>query len=143
MTGRSLKQQRSPGLVVLIREALIAGRFALVGCAATLVHMAIAGTLVGQLRVPALFGNTCAFLCAFVLSFCGHYFWTFSQPGQPKRALLRFLTVSLTTFLINTALLASVLRNTSLSAVAATLGSAVIIPVISLVASRLWCFRDD
>jgi putative flippase GtrA len=141
MNENRLGDKRTRPAAGVMREAVIAGRFLIVGVVATVVHMATALVLVGRLAVPALAGNTCAFLLAFCVSFSGHYFWTFSQPGKPRRALARFLAVSLTTFLGNTALLAFLLRHTALAPVVATVGSACLIPVISLLASRLWCFK--
>jgi len=143
MSLRSVDEKQPQRTVGLLYEAIIAGRFLLVGAIATIVHVATAVLLVGKLSVPALAGNTCAFCCAFLFSFCGHYFWTFSRPGKPHRALFRFLAVSLTTFLGNTALLALLLHNTAIPPVVSTVGSASLIPFISLLASRLWCFKAN
>jgi putative flippase GtrA len=127
----------------LLREVLIAGRFAIVGLGATAVHLTVVWLLVGKLLWPAVASNTLAFMVALGVSFSGHYFWTFRRPGHMRRALFRFLGVSISTFAFDTLVLAYLLRSGVLTPLFATIASAALVPVISLVVSRLWCFVGD
>lgn len=125
----------------LSRELFTASRFAIVGVAATLVHMAVVWPLVALRDVPALQANFIAYLCAFSVSFAGHYFWTFEAASPMRRAFVRFVAISLTGFLVNSSVLALLLRSELLTPATSTLAAATIVPVLSFVASRLWGFK--
>ena len=63
-------------------------RFGLVGALATLVHMLIGATLIHS-GWPALGANPVSFVIAFVVSFMGHYGFSFSDQEVDRR--LRWL----------------------------------------------------
>lgn len=112
-------------------------RFALVGGAATLVHIAIAWLLLTVWPSGPVFGiNLLAYLGAFSCSLVGHQHFTFGQSAH----FLRFVLMSLSGFAINNLLLASGLRLGLTSfwaiAIATCLAAAV-----SYVVSRLWVFK--
>lgn len=123
------------------REFIIAGRFGMVGAAATAVHITVVWLLVGTGWFPVLAANLVAFLTAFGISFTGNYCWTFSRPGCPRRALARFFLISGSAFTANTVVLAALLRTGWLAPQVAAVASAALIPVITFLASRLWVFR--
>lgn len=134
----------SSGFLAKVRkELLLAGRFALVGIVATLVHMLIAWALIELTRFPPLLANLMAFLAAFVVSFTGHYHWTFQGAGNPWRAMRRLFLISSSAFAINTLLLAGLLKTSWMSASVAAIVAAGIVPVISFLASRLWGFKPS
>lgn len=124
-------------------ESLTASRFAVVGAGATATHLLVAWLLVTRVAVPPLFANGIAFFCAFGISFTGHYLWTFGSPGRLRRSLLRFLSVSLMALVASSALLALAMYSERLSGTTAVLATALIIPVITFAASRLWGFVVD
>lgn len=121
-------------------ELLVASRFGLVGLAATAVHLAIVTVLIRAGLAPLL-ANLLAFLCAFGVSFCGHYFWTFRSSVGIGRAVARFFFIAVAGFLINSALLALLLRWTTLESTTCALIAVLIVPVLSFLASRLWGFK--
>lgn len=121
-------------------ELLVASRFGLVGLAATAVHLAIV-TLLIRAGVAPLLANLLAFLGAFGVSFCGHYFWTFRSSAGIARAVLRFFLIAVGGFLINSALLALLLHWTTLENTTCALIAVLIVPVLSFFASRLWGFK--
>lgn len=123
------------------REAVLASRFGLVGLAATAAHIGVVALLVSTTRLPTLLANTFAFLAAFGISFAGNYVWTFGAPGQPRKALGRFMLVAGGAFLLNSLVLATALQLRLLPPLAAAIASAAIIPVITYLASRTWAFR--
>jgi putative flippase GtrA len=125
----------------LWREFLLAGRFALVGATATLVHMLMVAALIELVSLPPLLANLIAFLTAFGVSFAGHYFWTFRAPGNPVRAMRRLFIISGTAFAANTVLLAGLLKAGWLSPTGSALLAAALVPAITFLASRLWGFR--
>lgn len=125
----------------LLREMIIASRFTLVGLTATAVHLLVLWLLLGHTGLPTLLANLIAFLAAFGLSFAGNYLWTFSAPGQPYRAVRRFLLISGAAFATNSLLLAWLLSTEWLAPMHAALLCAAAIPAITFVASRLWGFN--
>lgn len=135
MTARlkSLRERRAFG------ELLLASRFGLVGLAATTVHLAIISLLI-RLGLAPLLANLVAFLCAFGVSFCGHYFWTFRSATGITRAVLRFFLIAVGGFLINSVLLALLLHWTSLGSTTCALIAVLVVPVLSFLASKFWGF---
>lgn len=127
--------------VAALGEFAFACRFAAVGVAATATHMLIVWLLIERGAIPVLACNCYAFLVAFAVSFGGNYLWTFRSPGNPWRALLRFLLIAAVGFAINTLLLAVALRAQMAPAPAALLAAAAV-PIFSYLASRVWGFRN-
>ena len=124
-----------------VRELATAFRFGLVGLAATGVHVGVAWLLLALTGVHPLVANTCAFVVAFTVSFSGHYYWTFRAPGQPARAVLRFVLIALVGFATNSVVLAGLLRTGLVSDRVAIAAALVIVPAITFLGSRLWGFR--
>jgi putative flippase GtrA len=123
-------------------ELVLAGRFGLVGVAATAVHMLVVWLLIEASLLPTLAANLVAFLAAFGVSFAGNYYWTFQSPGSPRRAIRRFFLISSSAFAANTILLAGLLHAGWLPPTAAAITAAAVIPLITYMASRLWGFRE-
>ena len=124
-----------------LQELFIAARFGMVGLAATAAHVGIVWGLIAHLDAPPLLANLAAFLLAFGISFTGNYLWTFSAPGSPGRAVLRFFLIAAAAFAANNILLLALLSSGLLSPPRAAVVSAAIVPGISFIASRLWGFK--
>ena len=123
------------------REVLYAARFALVGAAATLLHLTAAWVLIECWDAPPLTANALAFLAAFGVSFSGNYYWTFGRPGSRMAAMQRFFLVSSSAFAFNSIALTALLMTDWLPASSAAVLAALVIPVATFLASRLWAFR--
>lgn len=139
----SLQTERTVIVARIWNEALFAGRFALVGVAATIVHILVVWMLIELGNRTPLLANLAAFLTAFVVSFTGHYFWTFQVPGHLGRAVRRFFVISGSAFAINTGLLAVLLEASWLSGSVSAMLAAIVTPVITFAASRLWGFNPS
>ncbi|UQZ91421.1 GtrA family protein (plasmid) [Deltaproteobacteria bacterium Smac51] len=125
----------------ILNEAIIASRFSLVGITATMVHMLVVFFLLSNTLLPALSANAIAFCSAFGISFTGNYIWTFQSPGNPKKAMRRFLLISVSAFIVNTLILTAILNSGRLSPLVSTIISASAVPVITFIFSRFWGFR--
>ena len=125
----------------LWREATIAARFGLVGIAATSVHILVAYVLLSETLFPTLLANTLAFLTAFSISFSANYIWTFQSPGNPRRAVRRFLLISVSAFAISTLSLAVILSAQWLTPFFAVTVSSTVMPLITFLVCRLWGFQ--
>lgn len=143
MTRRGRLPPRFDLLARAGRELLIAGRFGLIGIAATALHVSVVWVLIVHAATPALLANLLAFSCAFGVSFIGNYLWTFGAPGRPRRALFRFLVIALSAFAANNAVLALVLSLGWVEQATVAIGAAAIVPVVSFLGSRFWGFKQD
>jgi putative flippase GtrA len=128
---------------LLVKESVIAARFALVGVAATTIHIFVVAVLVSQTALPVLLANTAAFLTAFGISFVANYVWTFGTPGSPRKAIRRFIVVSASLFALNTVVLTVFVESGSLSPFYSAIAAATVIPLVSFISNRLWVFRDE
>jgi len=117
-------------------------RFGLVGIFATGIHYCVAVALMTAKILP-LVANVGAFAIAFLVSFTGHYFWSFAVARTGvggRRALVRFLTVSLVGFTLNEALFASLLQWTPLHPHLGLLVVLFLVAGLTFVSSRFWAF---
>ena len=77
-------------------------RFVVIGCAAAAVHLAVVRWLVGAQWLQPATANVLGWLVAFVVSFSGHFYWTFAQQGTTLwQALPRFFLLSAAGFAVN------------------------------------------
>jgi len=115
-------------------------RFAIIGAAATVTHLAVGlGTI--ATGVPPLAANPVAFAVAFGVSFVGHRAWTFANTGVPVRqALPRFAAVALGGLALNEAALAALL-NWGIAPTTAFALAVALAAVSTYVLSRAWAFR--
>lgn len=123
-------------------EIFYAVRFGMVGSVATAVHIATLWLLLSGTSLPVLIANTAAFILAFGFSFAGNYVWTFGAPCPVKKALGRFLVISVSAFLLNTLCLGILVEQHLFPPKVAGLVAATLIPVATFLASRLWGFRQ-
>ena len=76
--------------------------FILVGSAAALVHLLTVVLLVETLHVAPLVANVGGWMCAFTVSYSGHYWLTFGDHDAPVlQSASRFLLLSAGGFAIN------------------------------------------
>ncbi|MBI1283845.1 MAG: GtrA family protein [Thiobacillus sp.] len=122
-------------------EMAIAARFGLIGIAATIVHILVVSLLLAATQMQPLFSNAIAFLTAFSVSFTGNYWWTFGAPGNPAKAMRRFILISGSAFVLNTIVLAVILRAAWFSPFISVMCAIAIVPALTFLASRLWGFR--
>jgi len=118
-------------------------RFGLVGALATLVHMLIGATLIHS-GWPALGANPVSFVIAFVVSFMGHYGFSFSdQEADIVTSLKRFSIVACGGFIVNEALLALLIWSGAVPQIFALIFSTGAAAIGSFFASRNWAFQKS
>lgn len=117
-------------------------RFALIGIIATAIHMFV--VFIGlECGIENVFlANFIAFACAFIFSFLGHFYFTFSKQSNFYPALWRFLIVALSGFIANNLMLAILIESGLLTKTLASVLAVAIIPVISFVFSNIWAFKE-
>lgn len=115
-------------------------RFGLVGGLATLIH---AGVSVAALRwgqFPPLGANAAGFCVAFVVSFCGHAYFTFGARPTAGRAA-RFTAVALTSAMLSSGLVLAAQAWTALRPDIYLPLVALFTPVSNFILHSLWTFR--
>lgn len=84
---------------IISRQGIL---FGLVGTIAAAMHFCCLLLLVQHVQLKPVLANPLAFLCAFVISFIGHYHLTFSQTQHScLQALWRWLCSALAGFALN------------------------------------------
>lgn len=125
----------------LLSEILLVARFATTGTVATAAHFAVAFVAYGGLRVTEVAANALGFGTAVLVSFFGHYYFSFKSLDRPDvvRALGRFVVVASVAFAASNALLLGLVRLGF--DWMAMIGAGLLIPAINYLAGRLWAFN--
>ena len=125
---------------LVLREIFTVAKFGIVGLVATCMHLAVALWMI-SMGVQAILANFIAFLCAFSLSFLGHFKWTFNSRANCAQAFTRFFFITLIAFIGNNAVLMGLIEKNIMSEKLAVSIAVLIIPVITFVSSRIWVFK--
>lgn len=123
------------------REVITASKFAMVGLAATGIHVLMVWLLMDIFSLPPFFANTTAFLTAFGFSYMGHYHWSFKTQPRQGNSFKRFMLIAGSAFLLNTVLLAYMLEKAYFSEMVSVMVSIFIIPLYTFTGSRFWAFK--
>jgi putative flippase GtrA len=128
------------------RLTLQYSRFAIVGIAATLIHAMAFTTFIELVNLAPLIANFAAFGIAFLISFLGHFRWTFrSQTAywgwrQQRTALMRFAAVALTGFTLNSLTVVLVVNLLMLPYQYALILMVGVVPLVVFGLSKFWAF---
>lgn len=115
-------------------------RFGVVGVGAMTVHWLVVVAIV-PLGIPELIANVIGFCVAFNVSYFGHHYWTFASTTETLTTFKRFLTVAITSFIVNECLYSLLLNFTTLDYRTALAIVLVAVAALTFVLSRLWAFR--
>lgn len=115
-------------------------RFGVVGVGAMTVHWLVVVAIV-PLGIPELIANVIGFCVAFNVSYFGHHYWTFASTIETLTTFKRFLTVAITSFIVNECLYSLLLNFTTLDYRTALAIVLVAVAALTFVLSRLWAFR--
>jgi putative flippase GtrA len=108
-----------------------ATKFASVGVAATLIHVATALLLHNGFGVSALQSNFFAFLVASLFSYFGNWIWTFDKSGTLRKSLPRFIVLSMGCFVINQSIVYGMVETLQLPLWLAMVPVVAVIPIAS------------
>lgn len=118
------------------------GWFVATGCAAALTHWLVAVLCVSSLAMPPLLANVAGWLVAFIVSFLGHYHFTFKQQRGPwAGAAQRFFLVSALGFCINELAYAYLLHVTTIRYDILLAMILIALAVLTFILGRFWAFR--
>ena len=115
--------------------------FALIGVAATAVHVLAALTARSLIEASALSANFIGYAAAVLVSYLGNAHFTFGRAILQGGQFSRFLAVSLLGLALNQAITWLAVHQLHLSFQVALAIVVVVVPVVSFGLSRLWAFR--
>ncbi|MFO1123112.1 MAG: GtrA family protein [Hyphomicrobiales bacterium] len=108
-----------------------AGRFIVVGLAATAVHIMTALAVNAIVGLSPLWSNVAGFLGAVSVSYLGNWYWTFDAESRHGFALPRFLGVALLGFAVNHAMVFAICDVAGRPLWQAMIPVAVVVPALS------------
>lgn len=112
------------------------------GGLATLVYFLCGLLVVRLLDWPLLFGNACAFIVAFIVSYTGQRFWTFRQAtGRHAVFLPRFAAVQAAGLAVNSLIIA-VLDGLGCPYELSMIVASALVPLLTYALLRCWVFRS-
>lgn len=117
-------------------------RFGLVGVAATLVHLLVANMVLITCSSSVYLSSLCGFATAFLVSYLGHYYFTFQTKKAHQETLIRFFSIAFGGFLGSYIVLALLARLDLPSETIRLTISILIIPVITYLLAKGWAFKQ-
>jgi putative flippase GtrA len=120
----------------LARELSRLARFSAMGAIATSVHIGVAMIAVAAAGVSPTVGTTTGFLSAFIVSYVGHFRFSFAATGRYRDYLLKFAVASLASFSFSTTATTVLGADYRL----ALFALAIIVPVCNYIVNRFWVF---
>ncbi len=132
-----------------LRLALQYARFGIVGLTATAVYTIAFVFWIEAAGLAPLVANVAAFCVAVMVSFFGHFYWTFrpdrqsgvnSPSAQAGTALPKFVVVALSGFLLNSLIVFLVVNVLALPYPYAIVFMVSIVPILTFAMNRLWAF---
>ena len=115
-------------------------RFSAVGTIATVVHIVVAVILVAAAGANPTVGAMIGFVAAFMVSYFGHFRFTFAAFGRYRDYLLKFAVSSLASFLLSTAAVWVATAILGIDYKPAMFALAIIVPVCNYLVNRFWVF---
>jgi putative flippase GtrA len=128
--------------VGLAEELSRIARFSAVGVIATVVHIGVAMIAVASAGVNPTVGAMFGFLSAFIVSYVGHFRFTFVASGRYGDYLVKFVVTSLASFMLSTSAvwLATIVLGVDYKL--ALIALAIIVPVCNYLVNRFWVFLE-
>jgi putative flippase GtrA len=117
-------------------------KFATVGVAATLAHIAVGVGLNTAAHASPLTANLVAFVCATFVSCVGNWLWTFDRRTPLAKAAPRFLALALFCLGLNQTIVFLMTEVARLPYVAALVPIVTLVPALSFWLSRSRVFVD-
>jgi putative flippase GtrA len=128
--------------VGLAEELSRLARFSAVGVIATVVHIGVAMVAVATAGMNATVGAMIGFLSAFIVSYVGHFRFTFAASGRYRDYLVKFAVTSLASFLLSTTAVWLATTVLGVDYRLALFALAIIVPVCNYLVNRFWVFLE-
>jgi putative flippase GtrA len=126
-----------PGLVA---EFSRLARFSTVGGLATVVYVGVALVAVAAAGANPTVGAMIGFAAAFLVSYFGHFRFTFAVSGRYRDYLLKFSVSSLASLFLSTGVVWVATEILGIDYKPALIALAIIVPVCNYLVNRFWVF---
>jgi len=124
----------------LAEEFLRLARFSAVGTIATVTHIVVAMIVVATAGENPTVGAMIGFVAAFMVSYFGHFRFTFAASGRYRDYLLKFAVSSLASFLLSTAAVWVATAVLGIDYKPALIALGIIVPLCNYLMNRFWVF---
>jgi putative flippase GtrA len=124
----------------LVAEFWRLARFSAVGGLATVVHIGVAMVAVAAAGANPTVGAMIGFVAAFLVSYLGHFRFTFAVSGRYRDYLLKFAVSSLASFFLSTGAVWVTTAILGIDYKPALIALAIIVPVCNYLVNRFWVF---
>jgi len=124
----------------LAEEFLRLARFSAVGTIATVAHIVVAAILVAAAGANPTVGAMIGFVAAFMVSYFGHFRFTFAASGRYRDYLLKFAISSLASFLLSTGAVWVATAILGIDYKPALIALGIIVPLCNYLMNRFWVF---
>ena len=124
----------------IVEEFWRLARFSAVGGLATVVHIGVAMVAVAAAGVSPTASSMIGFVAAFVVSYIGHFRFTFAALGRYRDYLLKFAVSSLASFFLSTGAVWVATTILGIDYKPALIALAIIVPVCNYLVNRFWVF---
>ncbi|NWG46172.1 MAG: GtrA family protein [Alphaproteobacteria bacterium] len=141
MSGTDERGTGGRGTALLHPETLASlVRFGLVGVGATLVHACVGLGLEKGLGQPALGANLLGFFSGFIVSYLGHYTFSFRSSAAHGTALPRFFAIAMVGLGLNQAIVYGMVNRMGLDYALALAVIVVSVPALTFLLARSFAF---
>jgi putative flippase GtrA len=136
----------APPIGLRLRRLLVQGlKFGIVGGLATAVHLALFVLFIELAGMQPFWANFPAFAVAVVVSFTGHFLWTFRRRDREGAkhwtpALVKFAATAILGLLLNLLIVHGVVDVFALSYGYAAVLMATLTPTVVFTVSKFWAF---
>jgi len=115
-------------------------RFSIVGVIATGVYVVAAMIAVAAGDVSPIVGATIGFCASFLVSYVGHFRFTFAVAGRYRDYVVRFAVSSVASLFLSTIAIWVSTKILNIDYRLALIAVSIIIPICSYLVSRFWVF---
>ena len=115
-------------------------RFSIVGAIATGVYVVVAMIAIGAGGATPMVGATVGFCASFLVSYVGHFRFTFAVPGRYRDYVVKFAVSSMVSLLLSTSAIWVTTKILKIDYRLALVAVAIIIPICNYLVSRFWVF---
>jgi len=131
------------GIVATIAHAsmlIVLVQHDVVGLLAALIHVTIITDLLNHQGMAVLVANSVAFMVAVVVSYIGHYRWTFGVDGDHRLMFPRFIIIAIAGFALNQVIMYFFVMLYHIDYRIALAVVLTVVPTLSFVVNKLWVF---
>jgi putative flippase GtrA len=123
-----------------VQEFWRLARFSAVGALVTVIHIGVAMIAVTAAGANPTVGSMMGYVVALLVSYIGHFRFTFAVPGRYRDYLLKFAVNSLASFVLSTSVVGFATAILKIDYRPVLISLAIVVPVCNYLVNRFWVF---